>query len=56
MESVQRVKEINHQPRNTYPAKLLTTQELEENIFSNKQKEHLLQQEGKFNLGERTKM
>lgn len=23
MESVQRVKEINHQPRNTYPAKLL---------------------------------
>ena len=37
MKSLQKVEEINHRPRNTYPAKLLTTQELE-NVFSDKQK------------------
>ena len=35
MKSLQRVKEINHQRRNTYLAKFLSTQDLE-NIFSDK--------------------
>ena len=35
MKSLQRVKEINHQPINTYLAKFLSTQDLE-NIFSDK--------------------